>query len=1188
MKKRSFLKRFVLLLATAAALLFAMGVEVNCNGQQTQHTHTCLTSVSGSIKSLQHVDSEQPHDIVAEMQTWQTDRTADAPFVQEYVITYDYTLAEGETITLGQNVYVSICTYSADLNFTESQIVLSKDENGVVNSGFITHECIYHGCFAAMDAAMKLTECQVKIGYYYALQQGNTSFVLPAGCYAMAEYFDFSSYVANGQVTFEDPENTSVCFNNLITSLTDPEVLALKNRGVTVYVECIEDEPAPASHTCAYTQGVDPYPLTQSTFDAIVEEMKASPAPASDEDPLQNFFYVFLTEDIASDDALTVPDGMYYGICKNGFAFDVPNLENVYVFDCEPHVCLYTNLTEVIPLWQAGLDLRFAHATALGLDFVLPDGAYALMEDVDFTAFPNLLSTTGSYAICQNGHTATGLILPAENENSAIWDCTQSVEEEGLLTHSCTEINNHITPLYITEELLAGIIDENGAFRLPDGATELALALPMSFDEVGGPMVIPKGVKMYFCLNGFTLSGSKGLAQNEDYPYIFKVEYGAELHICDCSAEKTGALISATLDMMTSQEEGEASLNAYASPIYNLGVTELNGVTLQGLTGFYNAGHLIANDSTITGVYMGVLTNEADAYEDPLHTVKPSTITNNCTINGVFSGVMKLGGDVVLQDTTVNATAFAIMSDIDLLNMNAESYNGPMVLDNVTVNLTTVIPEANESVLGLIRSFGMVTAVMVNSPIEIEGDLSVNVEEWLLAPYINDDNELKEMLVAEFIIGENTYLDIAEGVTLTDDYRVYTTSALKGELVLSNQNLSESFILMEGLVGMVNDLGEYVVLDPSACGFANNAVVTDVSVGFDGYVSLNLYCEFDSVATEESFLGNENSKVIFNIAGETVKLHPSEMEALGERSYVYSVNFFPKDYQDKIYAQFTNGKYTWTGAMSISVADFLENALLGLETAINDANTVLNDSASTETDIATAEANKKELMAYHNVVLSMLNYCGATTKYFYEAEYELLNNVFTQQEVQVTVDETTQETLEQTVWVETSVTDAMAAVTADTLKEYAPQIKEGSVLPSNVQFIGASLILNSGTFIRFYFTATEDVLQGLTVTVNGTAVSPTLYNKRDNIYYVQVENLSVLQLKTMYEMVITDGENECTVSYGALSYMYGVLNNPQASEALVLIAKAAWLYANETEKTMQILSGTETEDGEEVEINGET
>ena len=150
------------------------------------------------------------------------------------------------------------------------------------------------------------------------------------------------------------------------------------------------------------------------------------------------------------------------------------------------------------------------------------------------------------------------------------------------------------------------------------------------------------------------------------------------------------------------------------------------------------------------------------------------------------------------------------------------------------------------------------------------------------------------------------------------------------------------------------------------------------------------------------------------------------------------------------------------------------------------------------------------------------------------------------------------------------------------MNAYAPSIQEGSVIPENVQFIGASLILNSGTFIRFYFKTTAETLQGLTVTIDGKTVQPVLHTKESGIYYVQVENLSALQLKSMYTMAITDGENTFTASYGVFSYMYGVLSNSESSEALMNVAKATWVYANEADNAIHILAGLLASDSEEV------
>ena len=58
MRNRSFLRRLVLILMTMAAMLFAVGADlnlnVNCGGQQTQSAHECLSSIGGPVKYLKH------------------------------------------------------------------------------------------------------------------------------------------------------------------------------------------------------------------------------------------------------------------------------------------------------------------------------------------------------------------------------------------------------------------------------------------------------------------------------------------------------------------------------------------------------------------------------------------------------------------------------------------------------------------------------------------------------------------------------------------------------------------------------------------------------------------------------------------------------------------------------------------------------------------------------------------------------------------------------------------------------------------------------------------------------------------------------------------------------------------------------------------------------------------------------
>ena len=93
-----------------------------------------------------------------------------------------------------------------------------------------------------------------------------------------------------------------------------------------------------------------------------------------------------------------------------------------------------------------------------------------------------------------------------------------------------------------------------------------------------------------------------------------------------------------------------------------------------------------------------------------------------------------------------------------------------------------------------------------------------------------------------------------------------------------------------------------------------------------------------------------------------------------------------------------------------------------------------------------------------------------------------------------------------------------------------------------------------------------------------------------NLYYVLIDNLSAIELKTMFEISVTDGVDTFTLSYGVFSYMYNVLNDANASEKLVNVAKAMWLYADEIEKAYKViinLGNSGNTDGENAESGDE-
>ena len=1157
-KKCKLLFLSILALISATLLVFATA----CGGSESTHdcvyenlpTPTKLTQASSSGSS-----TTKPHDIVAAMENWKQDRT-DELFVKNYYMAVDYILPETSTITLGKNVYVAVCVHSAKLLFNPNQVVLSVDENNVPNSGFYVYNCDerYHGCYGAMEVALKISNDYLTFASQSVLARGGSSFSLPAGYYEVDASCTLSKYIQAGTVTLADAANTSICFNNTVTD-AHAEVLALRRLGVTVHADCIENK-KPTEHDCVYNPGVETFALDQAQFDAFAEDLQNSVVSMSEEEEVLNVGFAFLAEDIVSSAALTLPEDCYFGICTNGFTFDVPNLKNVYVFDCTPHICDCEMLAEFIPLWQSGIDFCSGLAAESDVQISLPEGSYAMMEDLNGESFLNLLDPNTSYKLCENGYVLKDAELPDASETFVRYDCT-TLASDGFYAHDCSLIHGHITPVYITEELLMAIAGD-GVLTLPNGATEIALALPMDFETVG-TLTIPKGMKLYLCLNGYKISASDEMVSSLVSPFIFNVEFGAELHVCDCSPDKTGVLEAGTLDLLLQLGVDSSSL-LYAAPICNLGTLVLDRVTLRGFVGLMNSGRLIARDSIIEGIYVGVFVMEDDA---PLHSKQYSNELDGCKVSGALAGFVSSGGATEIRDSEVSGNLFGVMVGLEVIGDDSlgDGTGGSLTLDDVTINITTLIPEGEALVVELLQEFGFVAPVTSDAEITLEGDVIINVDEHLLAPYVTEDNEVQAAVLVDFLLAEGAYFDIADDVTLTDEYRVLILDEIKEDMVLANKDISENFVLMEGLASMTNQDGEFIVVAPDGTSAFNNASITNVEVSFDGYVRLDFYCAF----AEQPFLQHEDANVILKVAEEKVKVHPSEMRAIGGGEYVYSVPFYAKDYKDKIFVQFTDGTYTWTGLSSISVEDFLQLVLKEVDLGLEEVQILLDDSMLSEDDRATAEQNKEYLFTIRNAVVSMLNYCGSTAEYFYGVSSPYETEVFGFK-TETSVGEETQEE-----WQTITVGELMGMVTADMLQDYIPSIT-GSVMPAGVQVQGASLILNSGVFIRFYFTATPEAMQGLSITCNGEPITVKPYRNSKNTYYVEVENLSALQLKTMYTLTLSDGENEVSVSYGALSYMYGVLNNPNADEALVKVAQATYIYAEAIDAAKYFMGAEET------------
>ena len=121
-------------------------------------------------------------------------------------------------------------------------------------------------------------------------------------------------------------------------------------------------------------------------------------------------------------------------------------------------------------------------------------------------------------------------------------------------------------------------------------------------------------------------------------------------------------------------------------------------------------------------------------------------------------------------------------------------------------------------------------------------------------------------------------------------------------------------------------------------------------------------------------------------------------------------------------------------------------------------------------------------------------------------------------------------------------------------------------LPTAITGLTTSLLLESGTEIRVYLYATS--IDGLTCTVNGVTQTPV--QAENGKWYVSYQDVSANELGTNVEFVFSDGTNNATLNYSALSHANYVLNN-STSDGLVNVMKAMYAYSVATADYMKSL-----------------
>lgn len=122
------------------------------------------------------------------------------------------------------------------------------------------------------------------------------------------------------------------------------------------------------------------------------------------------------------------------------------------------------------------------------------------------------------------------------------------------------------------------------------------------------------------------------------------------------------------------------------------------------------------------------------------------------------------------------------------------------------------------------------------------------------------------------------------------------------------------------------------------------------------------------------------------------------------------------------------------------------------------------------------------------------------------------------------------------------------------LQKYKPEVT-GSV--DGINYIGSSLILNSKTSIRHYFSIKSGIeVSDYNFTVNGKDVIPS-YN--GVYYYIEISNICAQDIGKTYTIHVQGADGDMSIRYSGLSYAYMVLTG-SSDASLKELMKTLYYY----------------------------
>ena len=184
-----------------------------------------------------------------------------------------------------------------------------------------------------------------------------------------------------------------------------------------------------------------------------------------------------------------------------------------------------------------------------------------------------------------------------------------------------------------------------------------------------------------------------------------------------------------------------------------------------------------------------------------------------------------------------------------------------------------------------------------------------------------------------------------------------------------------------------------------------------------------------------------------------------------------------------------------------------------------------------------AEPESSEYKSSAPLIKAMLNYGGYVQTYFNEKTDALANK-----------------------GLYNKTNDPVLTTNTTVSKDYNYAVFNNSI---GVSFIGGSLVLNSGTDLKLYYSMDDqNMANNINVSVNGQNVAPEYDG---NIMCVRVPDISISSLGDTYNVKISVNGKELNQKYSAMTYMYKALNSQNSNTKLNNVVKALYLY-NEAAK----------------------